>query len=489
VTDEALGAIVAGAAFVLTVGVRTLALNRVVRSKLRMSLALFLASAGLNLFLLSLGRTASATTVAQVHSIDHLVLALATINLLVAVLLNPLRADRVSDHLPNIVQDAIVIGLFLLVATFVMGEKFFTTSAVGAVVIGFALQDTLGNLFAGLAIQVEKPFRVGHWVSVGSYEGIVAEITWRATKLRTKSGNLVILPNNIISKEAISNFSEPAAPTRLHVDVGVAYGVPPNVVKAAMVEAVTHLPLVATAPPPEIVVADFGSSAIVYRVKFWIADYAVDDAARDQVRSAIYYMLRRRRIEIPYPIQVEYLRHETGEDAHAARRTGELDAILRGVDLLAPLSDDQIAALVETSGERLYASGEAIVRQGDAGDSMFVVCEGRVRVSVEPSGQEVATIEAGGYFGEMSMLTGDPRSATVTALGDCAAVEISAGTFRQLALAEPAIVEQVSLEVATRRLGLERARTAAAEASAAVETAPRSFLDRVHQFLRLPLGR
>ena len=90
-------------------------------------------------------------------------------------------------------------------------------------VVGFALQDTLGNAFAGLAIQIEKPFRVGHWIRVGDFEGHVAEVTWRATKLRTKAGNFVIVPNNIIAKEAITNYSEPTVPTRLEVEVGVSY--------------------------------------------------------------------------------------------------------------------------------------------------------------------------------------------------------------------------------------------------------------------------
>ena len=116
-----------------------------------------------------------------------------------------------------------VIGLLVLIATFVFEDKLLTTSAVGAVVVGFALQDTLGNAFAGLGIQSEKPFRVGHWIRVGEFEGRVAEVTWRATKLRTKSGNFVIVPNNIIAKDAITNYSEPAVPTRLEVEVGASY--------------------------------------------------------------------------------------------------------------------------------------------------------------------------------------------------------------------------------------------------------------------------
>jgi small-conductance mechanosensitive channel len=150
----------------------------------------------------------------------RLLVVLALINALGSVAVNPLRNDRVPDRFPSILQDAIVVGVFLVVATFVFEEKLLTTSAVGAVVIGFALQDTLGNAFSGLAIQIEKPFHVGHWVRVGEFEGRVHEVTWRATKLRTKTGNLVVLPNNVVSKEAVTNYSEPALPSRLEVEVG-----------------------------------------------------------------------------------------------------------------------------------------------------------------------------------------------------------------------------------------------------------------------------
>src|SRR5918999_1226730 len=156
-----------------------------------------------------------------------------TVNQLVIALINPLRADRVGDRFPAIVQDAIVIGMLLIVATFVFKEQLLTTSAVGAVVVGFALQDTLGNAFAGLSIQSERPFKVGHWIRVGDFEGRVAEVTWRATKLQTKTGNFVIVPNNIIAKEAITNFSEPVAPTRLEFDVGASYLSTPAQVQAA----------------------------------------------------------------------------------------------------------------------------------------------------------------------------------------------------------------------------------------------------------------
>ena len=130
----------------------------------------------------------------------------------VSLAFNPWRQNRPSDRVPAIVQDVIVIALFAVATTLLLDEKLLTTSAVGAVVIGFALQDTLGNLFAGLAIQIEKPFRVGQWIRVGEHEGKVQEVTWRATKLLTKAGQFVIVPNSVMSKDPILNYSEPMRP-------------------------------------------------------------------------------------------------------------------------------------------------------------------------------------------------------------------------------------------------------------------------------------
>ena len=135
-------------------------------------------------------------------ALARLVLVLALVNLVIALLVNPWRDHRPSERFPGIVQDVTVIALFTAIATVLMREQLLTTSAVGAVVVGFALQDTLGNLFAGLAIQIEKPFRVGQWIALGDREGQVQEVTWRATKLRTKDGQFLIVPNSVIVEGA-----------------------------------------------------------------------------------------------------------------------------------------------------------------------------------------------------------------------------------------------------------------------------------------------
>src|SRR5215218_8898004 len=291
--------LIGAVAFAAALIVWSVTLNRLVKRKLKLSLFLLGAYLALHVvfaILPALGGAAATDAASPIRPFERLALTAAIINLAVLSLINPLRTDRVRDRFPAIVQDALVIGMLLVVATFVFKEQLLTTSAVGAVVVGFALQDTLGNAFAGLAIQSERPFNVGHWIRVGEFEGRVAEITWRATKLRTKSGNFIIVPNNIIAKEAITNYSEPAVPTRLELEVGVSYAASPALVKRTMLEATAQSRYVLTSAADVLLVA-FDASSMNYRVRFWVDDYEVDERARDDVRVAIHYAFGRRGIE------------------------------------------------------------------------------------------------------------------------------------------------------------------------------------------------
>ena len=407
---------------------------------------------------------------------------LTLVNTGVALAFNPWRREHASDRFPAIVQDVLVLVLFAVIGTVILREQLLTTSAVGAVVVGFALQDTLGNFIAGVAIQIERPFRVGQWVEFGDREGQVQEITWRATKLRTKAGQFLIVPNNLIAKDPVLNYSEPTIPTRIDVEVPASCNTPPNEVKHAILEAIANSPHAMKAPPPQVTISGFGASSVDYLAQFWIEDYAVDRVAKDQVRTNVWYGFRRRGIEIPYPIQIQYDRTE--EPIKTERHVLEAAAKLGEIDLFKTLSDEARYALANAAHHHLFAGGEAIVRQDAEGDSMFLLLAGRVRVVLEPSGQEVAVIPEGGFFGEMSLLTGDRRTATVKAIEDVRVLEITAAEFRGLAVANPALLEHVSDVVSKRRVGLDDAKSAAA--ALAAPQAKENFLARIRRFLTLP---
>jgi small-conductance mechanosensitive channel len=469
------------AAIAAMLGTMSITVNRLVRRKLRLSVLLLAAFVASDLVLALIGGRLhlAAETAADLGAFARLAVAAALINAAVVLVINPLREDRVPDRFPTILQDAVVLALVLLASTF-LSQQLLTTSAVSAVVLGFALQDTLGNAFAGLAIQSERPFHVGHWVKIAEFDGRVVEVTWRATKLRTKAGNLVILPNNVVSKEAITNYSEPAAPMRLSAEVGASYLTPPNQVKAAILEAVRHCPHVLSAPAPDVALQAFDASAITYIAFFWINDFAVEEVARDEVRTAIYYAFQRRGIEIPWPIQVEYSRE--WKEREPREKADAIETVLLRVDLFAGMPAEFRRELALTAASAIYGAGETIVRQGDPGQSMFVVAEGSVSVVIEDTRKEVARIEAGGYFGEMSLLTGEPRSATVLAVGDVEVIEIGVELFRRLAAIHPEALDRVGAAALARRAGLEAARSTTVGA-AAVEAD--TFVSRMKKFLRV----
>jgi small-conductance mechanosensitive channel len=467
------------AAIAAMLGMMSFTANRLVRRKLRLSIVLLTAFALSDIVVGLYGAHLSADTLAQIGAFARLAVAASIINVFVTLLINPLRQDRVPDRFPIILQDAIVIALVLLVSTF-LSQQLLTTSAVSAVVLGFALQDTLGNAFAGLAIQSEKPFHVGQWIKVADYEGRVAEVTWRATKLRTKTGNLIVLPNNFVSKEAITNYSEPVKPLMVEVVVGATYLVPPNRVKAALLEAMRHCACVLESPPPDVLLVQFADSAITYKARFWIVDYERDEQARDEVRTAIFYTFQRHNIEIPWPIQIQYEREWT--EAGPAEKVDAIERVLSRVDLFSTMPAELRREVAAAAASAVYGTGETIVRQGDPGQSMFVVASGAVSIVIEPGRKEVARTEAGGYFGEMSLMTGAPRSATVLAVGDVEVIELGADLFRRLAAADPHAIAKIGEAAMMRRAGLEAARTAAA---GAVPVEAASLISRMRKFLRL----
>jgi small-conductance mechanosensitive channel/CRP-like cAMP-binding protein len=464
---------------VATFALRGATVNRHIRGKLLISCAAFAAYTAADA--LSTFAPMSATLRREIDVVAPLLLAFGAVNAIVALLVNPWRADRIPENFPKIVQDALVIALFAVAATLFLQDKVLATTAAGAVILGLALQDTLGNLFAGLAIQIEKPFRVGHWVTVGGKDGLVSEITWRATKIRTKAGNFVIVPNSALARDTITNYSEPTLETRVEVEVGASYDTPPSDVKAAIRDALREEPIILQERHPEILLVDFAASAIVYRVRVWTNDFAADELVRDRVRTRVYYAFRRLGIVIPYPIQTQIKQQPA--PARPENRLAQAET-LAAVDILASLSDEQRRELADSSRSALYAAGEAIIHEGDGASSMFVVSRGEASVRLAEADGEVARLHAGAFFGEMSLLTGEPRSATVIAATDCELLEIGADAFRRVVLADPAVVEQITSAVTARRSGLETHRATKTARSAEIE-APHTFLARVRQFLRL----
>ncbi|MCC6337916.1 MAG: mechanosensitive ion channel family protein [Myxococcales bacterium] len=327
------------------------------------------------------------------------------------------------------------------------------TSAVLSLVLGLALQDTLGNLFAGLSLQLERPFQVGDYIRVGEHEGRVAQVSWRSTRIETSRAEAISLPNNVIAKEHLINYSSGGQPVAIEVTIGASYAAAPNFVKAEILETLRGAPLVLNDPPPAVAVSAFGDSAVTYLVRFYVKDYSAALRARDQVLSQVWYRFGRDGIEIPFPQRVVHLHQPGGSSPTLARD------LLTRLELFRSFPKAELTSLGRTAKERRFGAGEEIVTEGREGSTYHVIVSGQLSVRVGTDGKQVATLGPGEAFGEMSLLTGAPRAATVTALEDSVVLELGREAFARHFAEHPERAQELAEVLAKRRAALEAVNT------------------------------
>jgi small-conductance mechanosensitive channel/CRP-like cAMP-binding protein len=369
-------------------------------------------------------------------------LGVATGLKLVDILLFDLLAKwRNKPQVPLVIRDigrwtVAALALVLIVRGFFPGVNL-NVLAVSSLVVGYivgnATQDTLGNLISGLALNTERPFQIGDWVTVGGLTGTVVDTTWRATRLRTKADDYIVIPNSSIAKEAIVNFSRPTRNHGCNLPIGVSYESPPNKVRQVILGVLAECPDVSAEPAPSVYLTGYGDFSINFTIKFFITDYARQDAIQSGVMDRLWYAFRREGISIPFPVQD--CRERNALEDERLERSAVRDSIrklLAGVDLFQSLSPAEMEQLADGAGLQMFAGGEKLCRQGEAGGSFYIIRSGRVEVQVagaDGTPVPVAHLGAGAFFGEMSLLTGEPRSGTVVAETDVEVLCVSKGDF------------------------------------------------------------
>jgi small-conductance mechanosensitive channel/CRP-like cAMP-binding protein len=333
------------------------------------------------------------------------------------------------------------------------------TTTVLTATIGLAFQSTLANMLAGLTIHLEKPLKQGDWIAAGAHEGHVLDITLRSTQIITLENNEVFIPNSKVLSEAVVNYSLPDPICIRKLTIGVGYHIPPNTVRKAVLDVLANIPGVDMSSHPAVRVIGYGDFAVNYEVRYAIHEYHrhVDIAA--EIMNLLWYRFKRDGIEIPYPIRTVHLREVTAENLRAEREReiAEVLALMEKVDILAPLSVPERRRLADAVGVKAYAAGEYPVRQGKAGDSCYFIKKGSVDVIVEKTpgeGVVVATLGPGNLFGEMSLLTGAARTASILVMEDAEFVVIDRESFRGTLVHNPSIAESLSRILAERQAAL-----------------------------------
>lgn len=340
-----------------------------------------------------------------------------------------------------------------------------TTGTIVAAVLGLALQETLGNLFSGMALHMEGGFEVGDVVHSGDFIGVVEGVSWRATRIRGYDNQLIVLPNSVIARDRLEVF--PRNNLNGHVlKIGVDYNVAPATVIGVLSHAASHIDGVARDVPVIARVAAFADSSVVYELKYFSRDYSMRDRINADIRKAVWYALRRNQIAFATPIHAYQPYTPPPVGAHDLSEEEVLE-LLHGVQLLGPLSEEALGELAAGADVHYYSKGEAILRAGTAGDSMFAIHSGTVSVRiVDDSPQrwhEVAQLGPHMVFGEMALLTGEARTADVVALTDVGAVEIRKSSLQPILQSHPELAGALTAKVMTRRDHLEAIRDEHAE--------------------------
>jgi small-conductance mechanosensitive channel/CRP-like cAMP-binding protein len=423
--------------------------------------------------------------------------AFKVVEVLVVDLLPGRRGQRQAPAILRDVVAAVVGGLILVVllrASFgVDVAALVATSAALSIVLGFALQETLANLFAGLALMLERPFEPGDWIQMGDLIGQVQEVSWRAVRLKLiRQEDFLIVPNSVVAKSQIVNMSQPLPIHGHAIEVSAPYAEAPGRVRQVLVEAALDVAGVLPAPPPKARITRFDSSAIVYQLVYYMDDYTSIYDIQGEVLSRCWYAFRRHGINMPFPVSDILVRDavKVADDARA-EEVRQTAALVAGVEFLEALTSEQFDRLASESQIVPYPTGGAVVRQGDDGDSLFLVASGRVEVSVRPPGggpeQSLATLGPGDYFGEMSLLTGAPRSATIRAAEETRLVILRKEALRPLFVADPTVLERLSKTLARRTAERDDAihRVAAAEYEGPGADRASQLLTRMRRFFGL----
>jgi len=375
--------------------------------------------------------------------------------------------ERKQIDVPTIFRDLTRIVLYiaglLVVLNFVLNvdiTPLLTGSAIISVVIGLALQESLGNLFSGIFLHGSKPFARGDWIRIGDREGAVEKVDWRSTAIRTNYGDYVILPNSVMAKEVIVNYSAPTRLTARRVLVGVHYKHNPAKIKKILIECALQTQKIHAEPRPVARIIEYGNFSVNFELKFWITDYEDHPNICANVMERVWYNFKRQDVEIPYPHQVEIHHYEN----EVAEPEAAHIALLKRIDWMSEFSDEELRYLASRLKLLTYAGGEPIIRQGERGKSFYVIKYGKVQIQArDEDGKLFFTKDMGGgeFFGEFSLLTGEPRTATVVALEECELLRLDKEAFRKVFQDNPKADELIT-QVIARRQELAQEKDAAA---------------------------
>jgi branched-chain amino acid transport system substrate-binding protein len=372
--------------------------------------------------------------------------------------------EKTGQTIPNVVRLFISVLIYLLavfgIVAFVYDQaltSLLATSGVLAMIIGLAIQINISNIFSGIVINMERPFRVKDEIKIQVenvfHEGTVVDITWRTTRLLTRDGYILSIPNSVASEAVIHNYNYTEELCQSIVSIRVDYAHQPARVEKILLDAALSTDVVLREPPPTCRFKCFNDWAAEYIILFYVNDYAEKAACNEAVYKRVWVHLNRAGI-VP-PIQRQEVQMFQGIKSRRLDEASKPMALLQEMDIFQPFSEENKKLLSDRIRRHSFAASEVVVRQGEAGDSMFIVVEGVVSVQVKIENEkaiEVARLGAGNFFGEMALFTGQQRTATIVTMTETALFEIKKDDIIPLMREQVEVAQLISKVLAQRQM-------------------------------------
>ncbi len=365
-----------------------------------------------------------------------------------------------------------------------------TTSAVITGVVAFSMQETLGNILGGLALQVDNSVRIGDWIKIDDVRGKVVEVHWRHTAVQTNNGSLIVIPNSVLMKSKVDVYSRESKPEfRRWVNFWIEDAVPPQQVIATVQTALrqAHIEHISTARPPECIVTDYREGLIQYAVRYWLTNPGHDDTTDSAVRIHFYSALQRQSMSLAHPCMDIRLNADS-ERRSSARLSAEMEVrkkALGKVALFSSLTEEELAKLAQALRNTPFVKGDTITRQGAVAHWLYLLVGGEADVWFEAEGQErlhCATLKAGDVFGEIGLLTGAPRGATVTARTDALCYRLDKENFASILHERPELADEFAHVLSDRNQVLSAIRSDHAEPEQVQQA---NYVASIRRFFRL----
>lgn len=392
-------------------------------------------------------------------------------------------------------------GLAVLSAAGLDFGSALAASTVAAAVLTISLQSTLGNVVGGVAIQLEGSIRPGDWVQLeNGKQGRVSELRWRHTLLETREWDTIVIPNSALLAGQFTILGRREGKSTSHrqqitfqVDFRHAPGDVCRMVHDALLAS--PIPNVVADPPLQVLCLDLGrenrDSYAHYGVRFWVADLGQSDPTDSIVRARTFAALHRAGIPLARPsiTQFHFEQGENAEREREVRRRARAVATLKAFSLFHSMTAEELDHLAANLVYCPFDAGETITRQGAVAHWLYVLESGSCEVVTEVEGvhRPVATLRAPDLFGEMGLMTGEPRGASVIALTPVVCHRLDKEDFERILSARPALARDLSEILADRRveLAMVREELTAEARSLRMATERQRIFERITSFFGL----